>query len=281
MEIIGCASKAGGHHSNCDKGVLVLAKSARELGIKWVDTLLELTDADWSIEQVVAELNTRLALSIKQQIATGKKPMVIGGEHTCAVGTWSGVQSAYADQGDIGLIWIDAHMDSHTPQTSLSQHLHGMPLAALLGYGYPSLTGILHSAPKLLPRNLCLIGVRSFEEGEAVLLKKLNVKVYFIDEVLQRGFMNVLQEAIASVSVNTCGFGVSLDLDSIDPQDAPAVDVPEANGIRAHDVLVGLEKVAQDKRLLAVEIVEFDPMHDIDHKTEKLVMKCLEIFAHV
>src|SRR5204862_2513914 len=126
-------------------------------------------------------------------------------------------------------------MDSHTPATSETGRIHGMPLACLLGHGYPALTHILHSTPKLKPQNVCLIGVRSFEQGEEELWKKLNVRIYFMDEVIERGFATILKEAVNLVSANTVGYGLSIDLDGFDPLEVPGVDVPESDGIHVND----------------------------------------------
>jgi arginase len=122
-----------------------------------------------------------------------------------------------------------------------------------------------------------LIGVRSYEQGEAEFLARLNVRVYFIEEVEQRGFTTVLKEAIEHDSEHTVGYGLSLDMDAIDPQDAPAVDVPEPNGIKIEDVLKGLAEMVKDTRLIGAEMVEFDPSRDNHHMTEKLMVSFLEV----
>jgi arginase len=216
---------------------------------------------------------------VSENLQKHKRTCVIGGDHSCALGTWSGVYDAYHQQGDIGLIWFDAHMDAHTPETTPSGHIHGMPVAALLGFGYPTLTSIAKDAPKFKPQNVCYIGVRSYESGEAELLKKLNVKVYYMEEVLRRGFQEILQEAVYHVSQHTVGYGLSLDLDGIDPRDAPGVDVPEPNGVRAEDLMLALPMITNDPRLLLTEIVEFDPTRDRDRMTEKLFAALIEILA--
>jgi len=180
----------------------------------------------------------------------------------------------------MGLIWIDAHMDSHTPATTESGRLHGMPLACLLGYGYPVLTSILHAEPKVKPRNLCLIGVRSFEKAELEFLSKLGVRIYYMPEIKQRGFTAVLQEAVQHVSADTIGYGISIDMDSIDPRDAPGVGVPEAGGIRRDAMIAGLSEIVSDPKCLATEITEFDPSQDVNHMTEKLVIDLLKILKN-
>jgi len=149
----------------------------------------------------------------------------------------------------------------------------------LLGYGYPALTSVLHYEAKLKPENICLIGIRSFEEGEAELLKKLNVRVYLMEEVNQRGFTSVLKEAIEKVKKHTYAFGISLDIDAIDPEDAPAVDVPEEKGIHLDALQEGWAAVINDKKLVATEIVEFNPLKDKNQRTEKLIVSLLEMLA--
>jgi arginase len=212
-----------------------------------------------------SQLADRVFLALKQ----GRFPIVVGGDHSIGVGTWNGVGPFLEQQngGDLGLIWIDAHMDAHTPQTTPSGAWHGMPLAALLGHGRKELSQLKRAAPVLKPEHLCLIGVRSFEEGEAALLRRLGVKIYFIDEVKQRGFLTVLREGIERVSTVTAGYGVSLDLDAIDPSEAPGVGSPEPNGLSSTEILNGIDLIRPDQRLKAFELVEFNPLRDEKQKT--------------
>lgn len=280
--LIGLASGLAGVDVSAGFGPIALKKSSylanSSIAYEWVDMINPPNQPD-DILAAVAALNTQLAKQVQQLVASKKPFSVLGGDHTSAIGTWSGVHAALKTQGDLGLIWIDAHMDSHTPETSLSGRIHGMPLAVLLGQGKPELTSILDVAPKLLPQNVCLIGVRSYEEGEAALLKRLNVKIYFMDEVEKRGFNVVLGEAVEWVSKNTAGYGISLDIDGLDPLEAPGVDVPEPNGIHVADLLAGLAVVAADPKLLATEIVEFDPSRDKKGLTEQVVADVVETMA--
>ena len=177
------------------------------------------------------------------------------------------------------MIWYDAHADLNTGETSPSGNIHGMPLAVSIGLGHEKLVNIRGFAPKIKPENVCLIGIRSYEEGEAALLKKLNVKIYFMDEVNQRGFIPVLREAVEHVKKNTYAYGLTVDLDSLDPEEAPGVDVPERDGIHAAELKQGLEMLINDPALIATEIVEFDPTHDKEQKTEKIIADCLNIIA--
>ncbi len=284
--LIGCASGVAGADIHSGDGPIALRNSARlkalhDAGVnfEWKTMLLAHDAKGKRVDEAVAESCDELARIVSPLAKKREKFCVVGGDHSCAIGTWSGVYDAVHDQGDIGLIWIDAHMDSHTPETSLTGNIHGMPLACLLGYGHATLTSILHHQSKFKPENVVLIGVRSFEQGEADLLRRLNVRIYFMDEVKKRGFDVVMQEAVEYVNRRTIGYGVTIDIDSVDPQDAPGVDVPEADGIRGKDLCDGIRKMVTDPRLIATEVVEFDPGHDIEQKTENLMADIIGIIA--
>ena len=158
----------------------------------------------------------------------------------------------------------------HVPHTSLSGNLHGMPLACLLGHGDKSLLSVA-GAPALRPENVCLIGVRSFELSEAALLGRLGVRIFFMEEVKRRGLSAVMRDAQAIATSGTAAFGLTLDLDALDPEDAPGVGTPEQGGIRAHDLLPELIMLGQSSSLAAAEIVEYNPRRDRDGRTSWLV----------
>lgn len=200
---------------------------------------------------------------------------VLGGDHSSAIGTWSAVAHVNRNQGDIGLIWIDAHMDSHTPTSSETKNIHGMPLAHLLGEGSPDFVQLFDNFPAVKPENICLIGVRSYETGEKEILERLGVKVIKMEEIGQRGLEAVLIEAFAYVSQTTCGVGISLDLDGIDPNDAPGVGCPEPNGIKGHELVNALKKICSEQSILGLEIVEYNPLRDLDRQTAKLAVELL------
>ncbi len=211
---------------------------------------------------------TVLSLSLQK-----KAFCVIGGDHSCGMGTWSGVACAQREHGDIGLIWIDAHMDSHTLKTSTSKNIHGMPVAHLLGHGEPCLTQLSELQPALKPENLCLIGIRSYQPAEKELLQRLGVRVFYIEDIRTHGVANIINQAVAHVSQSTCGFGVSIDLDAIDPNDAPGVGNPEANGIPANALISSLNNLAGSypSKFLGLEIAEYNPTADQNHKTAKIL----------
>lgn len=223
------------------------------------------------VEQNLLELGQKVLTAIEQS----QTFCVIGGDHSCAIGTWSAVAFSMRARGDIGLIWIDAHMDSHTPATSESQNIHGMPVAHLLGHGEPSLCQLFDAWPKLKPENICLVGIRSYQAGEAQLLERLGVKVFFMKEVQARGIDSVLREAQAYVSKNTCGFGISIDMDGIDPEDAPGVGCREPGGIEGKALVNALAQHVPKEALLALEISEYNPLRDHDAKSAQLLVELL------
>ena len=225
----------------------------------------------------LARFNRRLARRVSALGRGADLLVVIGGDHAIAPGTWSGVRQALG--GKLGLIWIDAHLDAHTPQTSHTGNLHGMPLAALLGHGPKQLTQVIGQSSVLDPDAVVVLGVRSFEAEEAALLDRLGVRVVAISEVRRRGLAATLAEAVEIVARNSTGFGISLDLDAIDPMAAPGVNTPVAGGIPVGDLIEGLRAVRADARLKGVEIAEYNPALDRADTTLDLVLDLLAALA--
>jgi arginase len=209
----------------------------------------------------------RFAQALARQVAASLErrrfPLVLGGDHSAAIGTWSAVAEHLRPRGDLGLVWIDAHLDAHTPETSETGAPHGMPLAALLGHGPEGLCHVGGPLPKIKPHNLCLIGARSFESGEHALLQRLGVRLFPMEEVTRRGLRACLDEALARVAQGSVAHGVSFDLDALDPRDAPGTGCRVADGIRLAEAVDALHRLAGDPRLAALELVEYDPHHDV------------------
>ena len=278
IELVGAAIGEGAPDRRTRAALAVLRRwglgrrlSARDRSVRWgarvVSDLGRLPEGRLA---VVAEFSARLAAAVGASIAAGRLPVVVGGDHSCAVGTWSAAAAALRRGGEarrLGLVWIDAHLDAHTPETSASQMPHGMPLAALLGHGPPSLTGIADAWPKLRPRDVVLVGARSWEPGEAALLERLGVRVIAGDEVAARGFADCIREAIGTVTAGTAGWGLSFDIDALDPVDAPGTGTPVERGLRLREVAAPLRGLARDPRLVAAELVEYNPVLDPDRTT--------------
>lgn len=231
---------------------------------------IDIPPGEQTLPLIVPHLEA-LAQSVEDLMNKGEFPCAIGGDHVMGVGTFSGAIKALDAQQNFGLIWVDAHMDSHTPETSPSNAYHGMPVASLLGYGERQLANLALPGAKIRPQDLVLIGIRTFEPAEEALLKKLNVKIFYCDEVLERGFEVVIQEALEHVSKNTKAFGMSIDLDGFDPQYAPGVGSPEANGMVPNDVLPHLHYVRDHPTFAALEITELNPDRDQNNQTAELV----------
>jgi len=225
--------------------------------------------------EIVSAFNSRLAGQISILVSKQIRFAVLGGDHACAIGTWSGVYRTLGDARRFGLIWVDAHMDSHTPATTPSGALHGMPLACLLGYGADELTSLAAPGPALLPQHVCLIGVRSYEQEEADLLTGLGVRVYFMDDVNRLGMDAVMRQALKIARTDTAGFGISIDLDAIDPADTPAVASKVPGGLPASDLMAALKSVGDAPGLIGVEIAEFNPFLDVHDQTLRLIPELL------
>ncbi len=226
------------------------------------------------LEQIT-EFNQQLSREIKQQYQANQFCVVLGGDHAMAIGTWSGVTGALNAAQEFGLLWIDAHMDSHTPDTTPSQAIHGMPLAVLLGYGEPALVNLMQVGAKLSSKHVVLFGVRSFEAGEAALLASLKVRIYFMEEIRDRGVELCLQEAIKLINQAPKGFGISVDLDAFDPIEAPGVGSPEPNGLFSDGLVGELKNAFSHPNFKALEIAEYNPIRDKEQKTLKLTQKIL------
>lgn len=224
---------------------------------------------------IIADFCSRLANTTKDVIAARGFPIVLGGDHSIAVGTWSGVIEAHQAHQKFGLIWIDAHLDSHTYETSPSKAYHGMPVAALLGEAEPERAHILSSLPKISPQHLVFIGSRSYEPEEEALLKRKNVKIFYEKEVKELGLKKVLEEAKKIATNGTKGYGVSLDLDFFDPSFVPGVGSPEAEGGNPHEFLQ-LINILLNSELKGFEITELNPKLDIDNATAKIAASIVE-----
>lgn len=283
ITIIGAAACWGAQDHRCETAPMVMRSHGllRDLQtdgyeVHWQQLDLPyVPDRDINTIPIIASYCEELAETVFEIAREGRPFAVIGGDHSCAIGTWSGVHRAIYDAGDFGLIWIDAHMDSHTVETTHSGAVHGMPLAALLGHGDPLLTQVGRSGAKLLPRNVCLIGVRSYEPEEAAFLARLGIRVFHMEEVERRGLESVMEEALARVTRNTLAFGLSIDMDALDPRDAPGVGSPEPCGLRGAELVQALEQVHRHENLLGVEIVEFNPTRDEADRTAKLATELL------
>lgn len=212
----------------------------------------------------VVKANQKLASAVSDIVSIGQFPLVLGGDHSIAIGSIAGVAEHYKN---LGVIWFDAHADLNTGETSPSGNIHGMPLAVSLGIGHPYLTGLSGYAPKIKPENVVIIGARSLDAGEKELIHTKGIKVYTMHEVDRMGMTRVMEEAIAYVTNGTDGVHLSLDLDALDPHDAPGVGTPVIGGTTYRETHLAMEMLAEANIITSAEFVEVNPILDNKNTT--------------
>ena len=198
-------------------------------------------------------------------------PIVVGGDHSIAIGSISGVSQYYRERNeDLGVIWVDAHADINTPQSSPSGNIHGMPLATLLGEGHRDLCNIGGNGAKLKPENVALIGIRTIDDEEKKVLKASGVHYYSMRSIDERGMFEIVKEAIEKISAKTHAIHVSFDIDGIDPRYAPGVSTPVSGGLTLREAHLLLEMVHESQKLSSLELVELNPYTDVGAQSANL-----------
>ena len=201
----------------------------------------------------------------------GNIPITLGGEHSLAIGSIGGILRHYAKKNqELGLIWVDAHADVNTPESSPSGNIHGMPLAVLIGRGHKELLEI--SAKKLRSQNTVLIGIRNIDNEEKSILRQSGIKFFTMRDIDEKGMFNVMREAIAHASDGTAGIHVSFDIDGIDPRYAPGVSTPVSGGLTLREAHLCLEMVYETNKLVGMDLVELNPLNDQNGQTASLVV---------
>jgi arginase len=204
----------------------------------------------------------------------GAFPLVLGGDHSIAIGTVSGVSEFYRRRDKrVGLIWLDAHGDFNTPETTPSGNIHGMPFACLAGAGPKELVNLLGFSPKVASANSVLVGVHDLDTGEKQLLREQHVKVFTMRDIDERGMRAVVEEGIAVATNGTEGFCCSLDMDFIDAAYAPGVGTPVRGGVTYREAHLALEIIADSHNLVSLEVVEVNPVLDERNRTADLAVE--------
>jgi len=213
----------------------------------------------------------QLAVEVEGILEAGQLPLILGGDHSIAIGSFAGAASYYRKQNEtLGLIWFDAHADMNTPETTPSGNIHGMPLATLLGYGAPELTNVAGFAPKLDPRLCAHVGARDIDPGEREMIKKLGMRFFTMREIDERGMRDVMNEAIEIASGGSAGYAVTFDVDVLDPGDAPGSGTLVRGGLTYREAHLGMEKIAEAGGMRSLEIVEINTALDVNNKTAEL-----------
>ncbi len=222
----------------------------------------------------IAATCERLAIQVEQALGHGRFPLVLGGDHSVAVGTISGVSRHFskADR-NVGLIWLDAHADMNTPESSPSGNVHGMPLACIVGIGPPQLTEIFGYTPKVEPRNAVIVGLRDVDAMEKPQVRDSGVRAFTMRHIDERGMRAVMDEAIRLACDGTAGFHLSLDMDFVDPAHAPGVGTPVRGGVTYREAHLAMEMICDSGKMVSMEVVEVNPVIDEVNRTADLAVE--------
>jgi arginase len=219
----------------------------------------------------IADACKDLAVMVEKSLEEGMMPVVLGGDHSIAAGSLSGVATHFKKkEKKIGLIWLDAHGDINTPESSPSGNVHGMPLAAAMGYGATELVELQGFKPKVEPQNISLVGIRDLDSQEKKLAKKSGVHVFTMRDIDERGMREVMSDALKYAMDDTDGISVSLDMDFVDPSDAPGVGTPVRGGVTYREAHLAMEMLADTEAMVSLEVVEINPVIDEHNRTALL-----------
>jgi arginase len=291
VHVIGVPMDLGSGRRGVDMGpsairIAGLSKELRDLGHQVVDEgdldignmeQLEVGNTRARFLPEITKANRQLADRIRRVMRRGHFPLVLGGDHSIAVGTVSGVASWARPRGrKVGLLWVDAHSDINTPRTSPSGNVHGMPLAALLGLGPEPLSNIGGRFRKVDPDNVALVGIRSVDEGERDHLRRLGVHVYTMADIDRHGIHIVMEKSLANVTKDTDYVHVSFDLDAVDPSLAPGVGTPVKGGLDYREAQLVMESLWAAGVMTSLEIVEVNPILDDRNSSAKFAVELVQ-----
>ena len=262
--------------ANINKRVASLGYEVEDLGnvpVEQPESLPEGPRHAKYLPQIAATCQ-RLATMVEQVFDEDKAPLVLGGDHSIAIGTVAGMARYFRKKKKrMGLLWIDAHADMNTPQTSPSGNVHGMPLACCIGLGPEELTKLLGFAPKVHPRNVGLVGLRNVDILERPHVRESGVRVFTMRDIDERGLRAVMEEAIGIATNGTAGFHLSLDMDYVDPQYAPGVGTPVKGGATYREAHLAMEMICDSGQMVSMEVVEVNPVIDEVNRTADLAVE--------
>jgi arginase len=221
--------------------------------------------------QEIAETCQDIAKSVDKSLTEGFLPLVLGGDHSIAAGVAAGVAGHFRNEKkQIGYLWLDAHGDMNTPESSPSGNVHGMPLAAIMGYGADELVMLGGFKPKAEPGNIVIVGARDLDAQERKIVKKSGIRVFTMRDIDERGMREVMADALKYALDDTDGIAVSLDMDFVDPTDAPGVGTPVRGGVTYREAHLAMEMIADSEAMTSLEVVEINPILDEHNRTALL-----------
>ena len=224
----------------------------------------------------IAAACDQLGTQVQDALSRGAVPLVLGGDHSVAIGTVSGVSRYFRDRSQrVGLIWLDAHADMNTPETSPSGNIHGMPLACLVGMGPAELVDLMGYRPKIVPQNVVIVGLRDVDMMERPHVRDSGVRAFTMRDIDERGLRAVMEDAIRAASDGTVGFHCSLDMDFVDPKDAPGVGTAVRGGATYREAHLAMEMICDSRGMTSIEVVEVNPVLDEANRTADLAVELI------
>ena len=218
----------------------------------------------------IVQVCEELANVVTDILQSGEFPLVLGGDHSIALGSIAGVTRVHKN---VGVIWIDAHADFNTYETTPSGNIHGMILAASAGIGESRLTNIGGWSPKVNTQNIVIVGARDLDPAEQVLLRDHAIRVFTMSDIDQKGISEVMRQAITIAGQGNDGLHLSLDMDALDPKEAPGVGTPVKGGLTYREAHLAMEMIADSKQLVAMDVVEVNPILDRENATAQLAVE--------
>jgi arginase len=224
----------------------------------------------------IASTCRKLALQVEKTLDDARVPVVLGGDHSIAIGTVAGVAQHFGKrQQKAGLLWIDAHADMNTPETTPSGNVHGMPLACCIGIGPTELTGLLGPAPMVDAAHVAVVGLRDVDMLEKPHVRNSGVRAFTMRDIDERGLRAIMEDALRIVSTGTAGFHLSLDMDFVDPADAPGVGTPVRGGATYREAHLAMEMICDTGAMVSMEVVEVNPVIDEVNRTADLAVELI------
>lgn len=288
IDLIPYACGAGARTSGSAQGPIVLQKLKLENALTtegyeagWTDfyrsaqNQADIVSGSEQAAQIVYDHVVQLHDDMVKSFAKGNMPICIGGDHSLAMGSLSAAATAHDAHGKIGLLWIDAHTDIHTPETSPRNTMHGMPIAHLLGLGNEKFTSIGSAKPKLSPEHICMIGIRDFEPEEKQRIDALGIRVFSARDVHEQGMARIMEQAMDIITQGTKIQYLSFDIDGLDPEYAPAVGTPVEQGLSEDEFAQMVDILSENISFAGIDIAEYDPTLDKQGQTASLIYRLL------